>query len=448
MDQRLSGQRSFQLQTPFPVLKFSGCDEQVWSQFWNTFSAPAEKFHQPLEPSSRMARFTEPEASLDSIQQLQQQLQQQIYLREAIQRIRRVFCVKDVYSVAVQTLMDFFQADWIAILANGPYGWQSIAASPYPADVAVINEYLGLESVASKLARSFPIALDEQSLHQGPVDKQWSTRFPGALLLGPIHLPNANRGQPIIDRPWGLVAMGRKDKANLWTTEQLEQAKILIDEIALALHHSLLYERTKQDNHELKALALKDSLTGLANRRQFDRYFDAEWQRLAREHQPLTLILCDIDYFKRYNDCYGHPSGDICLAQVGDVLTKCIRRPADLVARYGGEEFAVILPNTDTGGGHSVAEAIREGLAKAAIPHCTSSVSDAVTLTMGIATVVPDHHLIAQDLLQAADLALYHAKQQGRDRIYVHAHYFVNNSSHSEHIDLGTHKHERHLSSD
>ena len=450
MDQRLSGQRSFQLQTLFPVLKFSGCDEQVWSQFWNTFSAPAEKFHQPLEPSSRMASFTEPEASLDSIQQLQQQLQQQINLREAIQRIRRVFCVKDVYSVAVQTLMDFFQADWICILEKGPYCWQSVAASPYPADVnnAVINEYLGLENVAPKLARPFPSALDEQSLQRGTLDKQGATQFPGVWLLGPIHLPHANRGQSRTDSPWGVVIIGCKDKANLWTTGQLEQAKILVDEITLALHHSLLYEQTKQDNHELKALALQDSLTGLANRRQFDRYFEAEWQRLAREHQPLTLILCDIDYFKRYNDYYGHPSGDICLAQVGDVLTKCIRRPADLVARYGGEEFAVILPNTDTGGGHSVAEAIREGLAKAAIPHCTSSVSDAVTLTMGIATVVPDHHLNAQALLQAADLALYHAKQQGRDRIYVHAHYFVNTNTHSEHIDLGTHQHDRHLASD
>ena len=256
MDQRLSGQRSFQLQTLFPVLKFSGCDEQVWSQFWNTFSAPAEKFHQPLEPSSRMARFTESEASLDSIQQLQQQLQQQIYLREAIQRIRRVLCVKDVYSVAVQTLMDFFQADWICILENGPYCWQSVAASLYPADVNsthVIYEYLGLESVAPKLARPFPIALDEQSLQRGPVDKQESTQFPGAWLLGPIHLPHANRGQPI--RPWGLVAIGRKDKASLWTPEQLEQAKILVDEIAIALHHGLLYEQTKQDSRELRALA-------------------------------------------------------------------------------------------------------------------------------------------------------------------------------------------------
>ena len=174
-----------------------------------------------------------------------------------------------------------------------------------------------------------------------------------------------------------------------------------------------------------QAQAKSDALTGLANRRRFDRYFDAEWQRLAREQQPLTLILCDIDYFKRYNDYYGHPTGDICLAQVSDVLMRCIRRPADLVARYGGEEFAVVLPNTDTEGGHNVALAIQNQLAQAAQPHCTSGVGETVTLTMGIATVVPHHDLDSQDLLQAADLALYHAKQQGRDRIYVHAHYYV-----------------------
>ena len=441
MYHRLFGQKSFQLQTLFPVFKSSVCDEQGWSQPWNAFSTPAEQFHQPFEPSSRMARFTDSEASVDSIQQLQQQLQQQTHLREAIQRIRRVLCVKDVYNVVVQTLMDFFQADWIFFLENGPYCWQSVATSFYPADVNItntLNAYLDLESVATKLARPFPITLDEQFLQRGPIDKRCLTQFPGSWLLGPIHLPHVSQAQSMIEQPWGVVAIGRKDKTCLWSTEQLEQAKILIDEIAIALHHSLLFEQFKQDNHDLKALALTDSLTGLANRRQFDRYFDAEWHRLAREHQPLTLILCDIDYFKRYNDYYGHPTGDICLAKVGDVLTKCIRRPADLVARYGGEEFAVILPNTDTAGSHSVAEAIRQELAKAAIPHCTSSVSDSITLTMGVATIIPEHHLVSQDLLQAADLALYHAKQQGRDRIYVHAHYYVNNNEHSEQIELET----------
>ena len=128
--------------------------------------------------------------------------------------------------------------------------------------------------------------------------------------------------------------------------------------------------------------------------------------------------------------------GDVCLSRVSDVLTHCIRRPADLVARYGGEEFAVILPNTDTAGGHRVALAIQQQLAKASIPHATSTVTDRVTLTMGIATITPKHQLMSQDLLQAADLALYHAKQQGRDRIYVHAHYYVHDAPRTQNIGL------------
>ncbi|ESA37621.1 diguanylate cyclase with pas pac and gaf sensor [Leptolyngbya sp. Heron Island J] len=385
-----------------------------------------------------MARFPNSEASLVDVQQLQQQLQQQTDLRETIQRIRQGLTVNDVYTTVVQALMDFFQADWIFLLENGPCHWRSVGSSlcVQPLNGSnVFNAYLSLESVITKLEQPFPIAVDAQSVQEVPVDQQWLSQFPGAWLLSPIHLPHAHQMQ-LVDRLWGVVAIGRKDMTNSWTGEPLEQAKILADEIAIALHHGLLYEQVKQDNHALKALALTDSLTRLANRRQFDHYFEAEWNRLAREQQPLTLILCDIDYFKRYNDYYGHPMGDVCLSRVSDVLTHCIRRPADLVARYGGEEFAVVLPNTNTAGGHNVALAIQHQLEKASIPHATSDVTDRVTLTMGIATVIPEHHLVSQDLLQAADLALYHAKQQGRDRIYVHAHYYVHDDTRIQNVSL------------
>lgn len=414
-----------QLQTLFPELQSSVSDEQLGSLF-----PVGQTVYQSLAPASRMVRLSDSEANLVDIQQLQQQLQQQDYLRETIKRIRQVLTVNDVYKTVVQSLMEFFEADWIFVLENGPCHWHSVDASLGATQLRndhALNTYLGLESVVTKLEHPFPIAIDDYSAQQMPVDRQWLHQFPGAWLLGPIHLPSVHRLQTL-DRPWGLVVMGRKNGANIWTTEQLHQAKILLDEIAIALHHSLLYEQLRQDNQDLQALALTDSLTGLANRRQFDRYFDAEWQRLARERQPLTLILCDIDYFKRYNDFYGHPMGDICLTKVSEVLTSCIRRPADLVARYGGEEFAVVLPNTGTEGGHNVAHAIQRQLKQVAVPHATSDVDDNVTLTMGIATVIPKHQLASQDLLQAADLALYHAKQQGRDRIYVHAHYCVHNS--------------------
>ncbi|MGD1856816.1 MAG: diguanylate cyclase domain-containing protein [Leptolyngbyaceae cyanobacterium] len=376
-----------------------------------------------------MAGFFGSDNDLSHVHQLQQMLQQQIRLREAIQRIRRVLDAQNVYRVAVQELLDFFKADWVFILGHGLNLWRSSDQLRHSGNVdnsATLNAYCELENAAAKLGKPLPIVVNEQSLQQFPVGQKWLNQYPGSWLLIPIPLfPGHQLQTDKTEKPWGLVAIGSKDGKNRWSSTQQEQVKLLVDEVAIALNHSLKYQQLKQDKLELRELALTDSLTGLANRRQFDDYFKAEWQRLAREQQPLTLILCDIDYFKLYNDYYGHPTGDICLAKVSDVLNRCIRRPADLVARYGGEEFAVVLPNTNTEGGHSVALAIQKQLAQVAIPHFTSSVSKAVTLTMGIATVVPEHQRTSQDLLQAADLALYHAKQQGRDRIYVHAHYCV-----------------------
>jgi diguanylate cyclase (GGDEF)-like protein len=161
-------------------------------------------------------------------------------------------------------------------------------------------------------------------------------------------------------------------------------------------------------------------LTQLANRRRFDEYFNKEWRRLAREQAPLSLILCDIDCFKLYNDTYGHPAGDICLQQVAGAIRGAVRRPADLVARYGGEEFAVILPNTTTAGALRVAQTIRDRLRQLKIPHVGSLVSQYVTLSMGFASLIPTPDTFPTELISAADEALYHAKAAGRDTWYAH----------------------------
>ena len=412
-----------QLQTFFSGLKLS----EIVTQAGSKLTPPIKKKLSPIfVPSSRMAACPNSNHNLGHVQQLQQLLQQQIRLRESIQRIRQVLDVHHIHRVAVQELMDFFKADWVFILGQGPSLSTRGEPSLHPLVMdqsAALKTYLALETAAAAQGQLCPIAVDGQTLQQMPICQDWLSQYPGSWLLVPISLIPTHQGDG--ETSWGLVAIGRQDESSRWTLAQQEHVQILVDEIAIALDHSLRQEKLKQDKQELQALALTDSLTGLSNRRQFDRYFAAEWQRLARERQPLTLILCDIDYFKRYNDYYGHPTGDICLAQVSDVLMKCIRRPADLIARYGGEEFAVVLPNTHTEGGHKVALAIQQQLAEAALPHETSHVGTTVTLTMGIATVVPQPQLNLQNLLEAADLALYHAKQQGRDRIYVHAHYCV-----------------------
>jgi two-component system, cell cycle response regulator len=169
-------------------------------------------------------------------------------------------------------------------------------------------------------------------------------------------------------------------------------------------------------NEELNRQANMDSLTKIANRRCFDRYLATEWSRCAREKQPLSLILCDIDYFKVYNDTYGHQAGDECLAKVAKAMSQAVKRPGDLVVRYGGEEFAAILPNTNGRGALQVAEAIRTTIEELRISHVASEIAEWVTFSLGVSSAIPNPKLSPEYLVAAADRALYEAKEQGRNR--------------------------------
>lgn len=172
-------------------------------------------------------------------------------------------------------------------------------------------------------------------------------------------------------------------------------------------------------NRELQRLASLDGLTRVANRRRFDEYLHQEWQRYTREQLPLSLILSDIDYFKLYNDTYGHQAGDECLRQVAQAMGQAIKRTTDLVARYGGEEFAIILPNTNTKGAMQVAYAVQEAVRMLKIEHRQSSVNEYVTLSLGVACIVPGREYAPDILVAAADKALYEAKEAGRNRIIL-----------------------------
>ncbi len=141
---------------------------------------------------------------------------------------------------------------------------------------------------------------------------------------------------------------------------------------------------------------------------------------MGREQECLSLILCDVDYFKLYNDHYGHQEGDDCLQQVAQALRRAVRRPADLVARYGGEEFAVILPNTEGETAVIVAEIIREEIKKLKIIHSYSKVSEYITLSLGVSCLIPTQYNSPEPLVSFADQALYEAKKQGRDRVIYH----------------------------
>ena len=174
----------------------------------------------------------------------------------------------------------------------------------------------------------------------------------------------------------------------------------------------------ERKNSQLSKLATVDSLTQIANRHCFDEFLKREWYRGIRDRFPLSLIFADVDYFKLYNDRFGHYQGDICLQNVARAISKTVNRPADLVARYGGEEFAIILPQTSANNALYVAEKIRLEVKKLGLPHPESSITDIVSLSLGVSSIVPSSQYKIEQLFVIADKALYRAKMQGRDRSY------------------------------
>jgi diguanylate cyclase (GGDEF)-like protein/PAS domain S-box-containing protein len=189
----------------------------------------------------------------------------------------------------------------------------------------------------------------------------------------------------------------------------------------IKVSHDISHRKAAEDelNKALgvaESLASIDALTGVANRRCFDEFFEGEWLRAIRSHTAISLLMIDADQFKRYNDRYGHVSGDNCLKEIARTIASCIHRPTDLVARYGGEEFVVVLPNTDAAGARMIAEQIRSALEHRQIPHEDSSQS-VVTVSIGCATQIPQVRSLSTLLVKVADEALYQAKSAGRNCI-------------------------------
>jgi diguanylate cyclase (GGDEF)-like protein len=211
------------------------------------------------------------------------------------------------------------------------------------------------------------------------------------------------------------------------TPAQKDESKQLITEAeskqlkTLRVLHRLVETSAKEIetiNHKLSEMAHEDGLTGLFNRRYFDRQFTAEFRRAQRCGEPLSLILIDVDAFKLFNDTYGHVKGDSCLRAVAAVLKEIPQRPGDFVSRYGGEEFVCILPNTDFEGAMLLAEKIRQGVMKLLIPHPTSTVSEYLTVSVGVQTIEKIvEQMTPEAIVMMCDKQLYAAKMNGRNRI-------------------------------
>jgi len=232
-----------------------------------------------------------------------------------------------------------------------------------------------------------------------------------AYLLVPLHF-----GEQV----WGALALVMDGYIYDWQEEQVEFMAQVADQLSIAIQQSELYLQLQEANKKLQQLAATDGLTQVANRRYFDETLHDEWQRLTREKLPLALILIDIDWFKPYNDHYGHQAGDDCLRQVARAIAQVLKRPADLLARYGGEEFVILLPNTDTSGAVEVAERIQQTISNLAILHPLSTISPYVTTSLGITSMIPTADISPESLISQADQALYLAKNQGRDRFQIY----------------------------
>ena len=219
---------------------------------------------------------------------------------------------------------------------------------------------------------------------------------------------------------WGLLSAYQCSQPRQWQPLEIELLQQLSTQVGIAIQQAQLYQQLEVANQELRRLANSDGLTQLANRRSFDEYLDKEWRRARRQQSPLSLILADVDFFKCYNDFYGHLAGDRCLQQVAAVLRQTVKRSADLAARYGGEEFAILLPNTEETGATLVAAEIQTNIKALQIPHAQSSIADCVTVSLGIACLVPGSDMVPTFLIAAADKALYQAKMAGRDRYLVY----------------------------
>ncbi|NES95207.1 MAG: GGDEF domain-containing protein, partial [Desertifilum sp. SIO1I2] len=220
--------------------------------------------------------------------------------------------------------------------------------------------------------------------------------------------------------------------------DRVEILNFLCCQAAISLENARLYEQLRNysyqlelkvaertneleaANRELYRMVTLDGLTLVSNRRHFDTYLKEQWQRLLLAQLPLGLLLCDIDYFKGYNDYYGHQAGDECLKQVAQLLNQAIQRLDDLLARYGGEEFAIILPNTDVRGAVQVAERIGILTQNRQLSYERSPLVPHITLSIGISSLIPRLDISWEMLIAQADRALYQAKSSGRNRYCIY----------------------------
>lgn len=336
--------------------------------------------------------------------ELQQQIERERLMGRMLEQIRQSLNLDTILQTTVEEVRRFLNSDRVLIYrCQAGHPIDLVAESKGKTDC--YDRAGAIDQLPPILEREETKADNSPSVKPGDLDEIFDSLVKSVLTV-PIWQTQAGNKTHL----WGQLIAQHDRESRQWQKWEIEFLTQLGNQVAIAIKQSELYQ-------EVQRLATIDGLTGVANRRQFERTLAKEWKGLAREQKPFSLILCDIDFFKHYNDTYGHLQGDDCLKQVAGVLDRETKRPCDLVSRYGGEEFAIILPNTQANGALAVAQRIQRQLAILGIPHQASRVSQFITLSIGIATQIPQHGCPPSTLVEAADRALLQAKAEGRDRI-------------------------------
>ncbi|KAF3887835.1 MULTISPECIES: EAL domain-containing protein [Nostocales] len=346
-------------------------------------------------------------------QRVQHQSESERIVAAVTQRIRQSLELDDILQNTADEVRQLFEVDRVVIYQFEP-DWSGFVAVESLADEC--KSILGFH-VMDTCFQSTHAVFYQQGNTRAIEDIETEGLAPCHVNLLRSLCVRANLIVPILqqERLWGLLIAHQCRSTRQWQQSEINLFNQLAAQAAIAIQQSELYHQLQQANQELQRLASSDGLTQVANRRCFDDILNAEWQRLAREQASLSLILCDVDCFKLYNDTYGHLAGDDVLRHVAKAISQTVKRPADLVARYGGEEFAVILPNTGIEEAITVAREIQTNVSALQLPHPNSQIDQFITLSIGVATIIPHSQSSSSTLVAAADQGLYQAKAQGRN---------------------------------
>ncbi|MCT7948539.1 diguanylate cyclase [Ancylothrix sp. C2] len=382
---------------------------------------------------------------------LRQQYERAILLRDITQNIYQFLDLSKIFAIACTQIRELFQAERVGVFKFYPNGFYSDGEFVAESVATGVNSNVGIKVHDDCFGEKYAFSYQQGRFHAVDDIETAGLSDCHRVFLAKLQI-RANLVVPLLngaDDLWGLFYIHQCSSPRHWQEIEIEFIQQISLQLSIAIKQVNLFEKLQKElaerqqaeaqlretNHQLELsnqelanatrmlekLVNIDGLTQIANRRCFNDRLEQEWQRLFREQNPVSLLLFDIDYFKRYNDFYGHQEGDECLMKLAQAVQNTVYRPADLVARYGGEEFVVILPNTDRSGAIAVANRIHSVIKKLGIVHQSSEVSDVVTISLGIASLIPSLELSPHTLISQADRALYVAKQRGRNQSVVFA---------------------------